>query len=115
MVSWQNTLNRKHDFEFLEQEYHGGGRGKGRWTWARNLDPRGQAARALKYLLAQRLRLIADRLEREAQMEAYTSMSVERFVMEQNASPLLSMRVAEKFGSTSSNLVSVNSTPSLMR
>jgi hypothetical protein len=81
MVSWQNTLNRKHEFEFLTQQKVGGRT----WRWLRNLDPRGQATKVFKLLLARRLRQIAERLELEATREEYTLTSVERFAMGQSA------------------------------
>lgn len=107
MVVWQNSLNRHHKFEILSQEFHSKGRGRGYWTWIRNLDPRGQAVRVFKILLAQRLRQIAECLEREARQEAYTSMSVEKSAMVMNAlrSPLI--KSVERFESTSSELISV--------
>jgi hypothetical protein len=108
MVTWQNTLNRDHPFEILEQERIPGQGGKGRcWIWRRNLDPEGLAVRTLKALLARKLRQIASRLEREALLLKFGSTSVERSAMVTSVSAWPSTRSVEKFDSTSSVLRSV--------
>jgi len=98
MVVWQNRLNADHEFEFLAQQSIG----RRKWKWLRNYDPRGVAARTLKFLLARKLRKIADRLEREALAETSTSMSVERYATAITASRLPSTKSVERLESTSS-------------
>ncbi len=102
MVVWQNTLNAHHDFEMLTQQKIG----RRSWRWKRKVDSLGQGARAFKVLLAHRLRQIAARLEREAQTEGYSSMSVARSATEMNVlrSPLT--RNATRLGLTSSGVIS---------
>jgi len=98
MVVWQKRVNTQQNFEILGQQSFG----RGKLRWLRHLDPRGEAVRIFKLLLARRLRQIADRLEREARSKAYISTSVERCATVMNVlrSPLTSN--AERLGSTSS-------------
>jgi hypothetical protein len=106
MVVWQNTLNAYHDFEMLSQQKVA----RRKWKWIRNLDPRGEAVRLFKMLLAMRLRLIADRLEKEARAAVFSSTSLDRFATETTVSRLPLTMPVERLSSELSLLRVVVST-----
>jgi len=106
MVSWQSSLNQEHPFEILVQQRIPGQGGKGRcWQWQRNVDPEGIGTRAMKLMLAKKLRSIASRLEREA--KSLTSTSVEKSVSEMSALISLLTQSVERFESQSTVMSAV--------